>query len=290
MPLLIPLAAALVFACAAPEHHDGDAIRCQGQKRSMRLEAIDAPEMPGACRPGRQCTPGDPYAARDYLSSLTAGREVECEDRGTDSYGRTLVRCLANGKDLGCAMVEGGYAVERYGRLNCSDSAGILHSSPEYRDDQAIGYDEVPAPPGYHPKDVNSGNSPPNPSPMRVLKGHTLAAPYIPAADEEAAAAEQLSLALMTVLFLNGLTWSMFWLDKDTARRNSQFWGRKQRRVPEVWLLALAAAGGSPAALLASHRLRHKTRKQPFSSILMAIAGLQIGILAGFWLIRSDLF
>lgn len=290
MSLLIPLAAALAFSCAAPEHHDGDAIRCQGQTRSMRLDAIDAPEMPGACRPGRQCTPGDPFAARDYLRSLTSGRSVECEDRGTDSYGRTLVRCTADGEDLGCAMVAGGYAVERYGRLDCSDSARISQTLPENRDNQALAYEEAPTPSGYQPKSAYQSNSQPNLSPLRLGKIGKLAEPYIPTADQDAAAVEQLSLLLMALLVLNGLTWGMFWIDKDIARQNGRVWARKRRRVPEVLLLGLAAAGGSPAALVARHRLRHKTRKQPFSNILMAIAGLQIGILAGLGLLWSDVF
>ena len=33
------------FACPAPRHHDGDAIRCRGGSKSMRLFGIDAPEM-----------------------------------------------------------------------------------------------------------------------------------------------------------------------------------------------------------------------------------------------------
>lgn len=89
----------------------------------MRMHAIDAPEMPGACRPGRQCTPGDPYAARDYLRSLTRGRAVRCEEKDVDAYGRMVVRCTADGKDRGCAMVEAGHAVERYGQLNCDGPA-----------------------------------------------------------------------------------------------------------------------------------------------------------------------
>jgi endonuclease YncB( thermonuclease family)/uncharacterized membrane protein YsdA (DUF1294 family) len=115
------MAAALVMACESPTHHDGDAIRCRGQERSMRMFGIDAPEMPGACRPGRQCTPGDPYAARDHLRSLTQGRRVVCEEKDIDSFGRPVVRCAADGEDLSCAMVKAGYAVERYGRLNCDD-------------------------------------------------------------------------------------------------------------------------------------------------------------------------
>jgi endonuclease YncB( thermonuclease family) len=108
------------FGCASPQHHDGDAIRCGSKGRSMRLYGIDAPEMPGACRPGRQCTPGDPIAARDHLRALTAGKSVVCQQVDQDRYGRKIVRCTADGVDLSCSMVRDGYAVERYGRLNCA--------------------------------------------------------------------------------------------------------------------------------------------------------------------------
>jgi endonuclease YncB( thermonuclease family) len=107
------------FDCASPIHHDGDAIRCAGQRRSMRLNGIDAPEMPGACRQARRCTPGDPFAARDHLRSLTAGRAVRCRRLAVDSYGRAIVACRAAGADLSCAMVAAGHAVRRYGRLRC---------------------------------------------------------------------------------------------------------------------------------------------------------------------------
>ncbi|MET0365115.1 MAG: DUF1294 domain-containing protein [Sphingobium sp.] len=56
------------------------------------------------------------------------------------------------------------------------------------------------------------------------------------------------------------------------------------RRVPERDLLMLALIGGTPAAFTARHLLRHKTRKQPFSTWLWLIAALQAaGLLA--WLI-----
>lgn len=86
----------------------------------MRLYGIDAPEMPGACRPGRQCTPGDPIAARDHLRALTSGKSVVCQQVDKDRYGRIIVRCAVNGVDLSCSMVRDGFAVERYGRLNCA--------------------------------------------------------------------------------------------------------------------------------------------------------------------------
>lgn len=105
--------------CLDPQHHDGDAIRCGGSGRSMRLYAIDAPEMPGACRPGRQCTPGDPFASRDHLRALTAGKTVVCRQVDLDRYGRLVVQCFADRLDLSCAMVRDGFAVERYGKLGC---------------------------------------------------------------------------------------------------------------------------------------------------------------------------
>lgn len=105
--------------CSNPQHHDGDAIRCGGAGRSMRLYAIDAPEMPGSCRPGRQCTPGNAFAARDHLRALTAGKTVVCRQVDLDRYRRKVVHCFADDVDLSCQMVRDGYAVERYGRLNC---------------------------------------------------------------------------------------------------------------------------------------------------------------------------
>ncbi|HEX7874692.1 MAG TPA: DUF1294 domain-containing protein [Sphingobium sp.] len=55
----------------------------------------------------------------------------------------------------------------------------------------------------------------------------------------------------------------------------------KGRRVPERDLLMLALIGGTPAAFAARHLLRHKTRKQPFSTWLWLIAALQCaGLLA----------
>jgi len=119
---LVPRSAAPasdLFPCPNVYHHDGDAIRCGSKGRSDRLYAIDAPEMPGACRTGRQCTPGDPFAARDHLRALTAGKAVECRQVDTDRYGRPVLQCFAGGVDLSCSMVRGGFAVERYGRLKC---------------------------------------------------------------------------------------------------------------------------------------------------------------------------
>src|SRR5690606_17897451 len=104
------------IVCSSPYIIDGDTFSC-GNTR-IRLYAIDAPEMPDHCRKGRRCTPANPFKSKEYLEDLTRSRVV-CRALEIDSYGRTIARCFSKGKDLSCAMVEAGHAVERYGRLNC---------------------------------------------------------------------------------------------------------------------------------------------------------------------------
>lgn len=104
------------LACAHPRIIDGDTLECDGTR--IRLAGIDAPEMPGHCRKGRDCVAGDPYEATDALRELASGG-ISCTPQGTDIYGRTIARCTASGRDLSCAMVTRGQAVERYGGVNC---------------------------------------------------------------------------------------------------------------------------------------------------------------------------
>ena len=81
-------------------------------------------------------------------------------------------------------------------------------------------------------------------------------------------------LAVVGFAAVNALTIVRFWQDKQRAIRG-------ERRIPEGDLLGLALIGGSPGALLARRWFRHKTRKQPFSALLLLIAALQISALAG---------
>jgi len=104
------------FSCPNPYVVDGDTIHC-GERR-IRLAGIDAPELPGHCRDGRNCAPGDPIAARDYLSRMARGA-VTCRAIETDVYGRTVARCDADGRDLSCAMLAAGHAIRRYAPLSC---------------------------------------------------------------------------------------------------------------------------------------------------------------------------
>lgn len=71
---------------------DGDTLR-HGSER-IRLLYIDAPEMPGHCRPHRVCVPGDPYAARRALARAITRGTVQCVGSEIDVYGRRLAECF----------------------------------------------------------------------------------------------------------------------------------------------------------------------------------------------------
>lgn len=75
-----------------------------------------------------------------------------------------------------------------------------------------------------------------------------------------------------TALFvaMNAFTFSVYLLDKEAARNG-------RRRISERTLLTLAFFGGSLGAIGAQRLLRHKTQKEPFRSILKAIAIFHIG-------------
>ena len=105
---------AALFLCLAPVAVDGDTLRCGGEL--VRLIGIDAPELPGHCRKGRVCTPGDGWASKRALAAVVSRRAVRCASVGRDHYGRTLARCEAGGLDLSCAMIASGQAVARYSR------------------------------------------------------------------------------------------------------------------------------------------------------------------------------
>jgi uncharacterized membrane protein YsdA (DUF1294 family) len=80
-----------------------------------------------------------------------------------------------------------------------------------------------------------------------------------------------LLLALVVINLLTVLTFA-----HDKARASSGGW-----RVRESMLLSLAFVGGSPGALWARRRFRHKTRKQPFATYLDLIAMVHAGVLIG---------
>lgn len=76
------------------------------------------------------------------------------------------------------------------------------------------------------------------------------------------------------LLAYNLLVFAVYFFDKEAARAGG-------RRISEQTLLTLALLGGSPGAVTAQRLLRHKTRKEPFRSFLLAIAVLHATLCGG---------
>ncbi|MCR5874766.1 DUF1294 domain-containing protein [Phenylobacterium sp. J426] len=68
------------------------------------------------------------------------------------------------------------------------------------------------------------------------------------------------------------------------ADKRSAIDGR--RRTPEATLLLLVAVGGAPGGIAAQQILRHKTRKEPFRSLLWSIAAAQAACAAWIYFAR----
>lgn len=104
-------------ACGTVRVIDGDTFDCGAVR--IRLQGIDAPEVPGHCRVGRVCAPGDHSASTAQLRRLLGNGGVSCRAVGHDRYRRTIGLCEAGGVDVSCAMLAGGFAIARYARLRC---------------------------------------------------------------------------------------------------------------------------------------------------------------------------
>ena len=76
----------------------------------IRLHGIDAPEKAQTCR-----IEGAPWAcgiaAWGELVQLVAGKNVTCEVRDVDRYGRSVAVCAADGEDINAALVAQGWAL-----------------------------------------------------------------------------------------------------------------------------------------------------------------------------------
>lgn len=104
--LALAATAAVLLSCTVV---DGDTLRC-GEER-VRLLGIDAPEMPGHCRQGRTCAPGDPRASKDALKRLIGRAKVRLVRVGKDRYGRTLAVAYVGKVNLSCAQLRSGQAI-----------------------------------------------------------------------------------------------------------------------------------------------------------------------------------
>lgn len=104
---------AALFLCTAAVAVDGDTIRCGDGVGLVRMAAIDAPEMPGHCRRGRHCAPGNPFVSRDVLTYLLGQLDdkqvwmlhADADPRRKgfqerDRYGRIVAVPFVDGKNL----------------------------------------------------------------------------------------------------------------------------------------------------------------------------------------------
>ena len=102
--LAVATLASLLTEASAQSITDGDTLKLNGT--TYRLWGIDAPETKQDCPDGWAAG----RLATTHLQSLISGRNVLCERKDTDRYGRTVAICRAGGEDLGAMMVRDGYA------------------------------------------------------------------------------------------------------------------------------------------------------------------------------------
>ena len=101
---------------------DGDSLTIGGI--AFRLFGIDAPEGKQTCdRDGATWACGEESASQ--LRMLVADKRVECRGQGTDTYGRMLAVCWADGFELNKTMVEQGWATafRKYGQDYVAEEA-----------------------------------------------------------------------------------------------------------------------------------------------------------------------
>lgn len=86
-------------------------------------------------------------------------------------------------------------------------------------------------------------------------------------------------VALIALAAINIAAFVAFGIDKDRAERERQ-------RLPENHLLLLALLGGAVGAVAGQQFFRHKTRKQPFRTLL--IGALLLNIAVAVWLLSPE--
>ena len=244
------------FTCQAPLHDDASTVRCANQPGIVRLMGIDTPAMPAACQPGDACPPGDPFAAREALRSLSLGRSLACEGAGIDARGRTLARCRTEDADLSCAMLAAGHAVR-------SKTAGTCDCAPVRRRPVLLQTS------GYSWTAPRTGDT--SDRPIRMAGLAVRDTPWtLPVAGTLVAAVLWLAMANLALLHLAHERWP--------ARSR---WGAPMDKISPRLFLGLAAAGAAPAAWIAL-RTRHAGRqRETLLPPLLIITGLQIGLAAG---------
>lgn len=104
-----------VFLCLNPIAIDGDTIRCSNSEMTIRLVAVDAPEL-GRCkgRVGRVCIAGDGPASRAFTQGALNLGPVTVTPHKLDLYGRIVATVrTADQANLSCSLIASGNAVAK---------------------------------------------------------------------------------------------------------------------------------------------------------------------------------
>ena len=111
----MPAALAALVLCTTVTIHDGDTLRCNGER--IRIANIDAPELRGSpkCGARRGYTAWCDYAlgarSGEALRGLIArSHRLTFQRTGTDAYGRTLATVQVDGVDAGEWLIGQGLA------------------------------------------------------------------------------------------------------------------------------------------------------------------------------------
>ncbi len=80
-------------------------------------------------------------------------------------------------------------------------------------------------------------------------------------------------IAIGALIVINIAAFVLFGMDKERALR-------ERRRLPEAYLLWLALLGGAAGAIAGQQIFRHKTRKQPFRTLLIGAAVVNLIVAA----------
>lgn len=87
---------------------DGDTLEVSGVV--YRLHGIDAPEAGQKCDSATGTMWSCGKEAIAAMEALALGKDVICDNRGQDDYGRTIGVCKVGSSDINASMVENGHA------------------------------------------------------------------------------------------------------------------------------------------------------------------------------------
>ena len=115
VPFVPPLTSGIVVKV-----YDGDTITIVSKlpydgsplyRFSVRIRNIDCPEIRGSCDDEKQCA----KIAKQRVSDLILGKNVELRNVGSEKYGRVLTDVIIDNQDVGRLLIDERLALEYSG-------------------------------------------------------------------------------------------------------------------------------------------------------------------------------